>query len=492
MTKVLLPIFLLFKLLTIQELNYVGGLIIMSIEATAGFWEVQPEGVRPPKDFEIGTIQGVRVLNPADFHLTGDLTPAQIVACDVYNPNIAYLEATKPGRYSEIRRQERLMDLASRLNFRNWRHQRQVAYAQDPEAEIEQLSAEDSIASGDSDSRKRFFSPTGTFRDESMCLWRDMIPQASALTPLVNPFNTDKLIAKDGKVVETTAATQEWWTACTDGQEIFHRSAVMIEEIGSYLGKYAAMHPDQKLTVVSVAGGTALSTMQAIQRSGVNPEKIRLLLLEGNEESAKMAFGLAEKIDFTGEIVHKAIDVFSPTEMAQVKADLDAENAKVVALDAVGIAEYSSNKLRTSSREKWFGKDSMLFDPEKFVESCLRLVSDDGMAVIGQMRADRLNPYFTRGVIGWPHISMRSVRRFARILQGGGADMRLTKLSLTPRDTYSMATIYRSEQGTRLAGLHNEDARALFQQSEVATSAVLRAVQAAGCVGNVANRQTVE
>lgn len=461
----------------------------MSVESLRLFHEsAQPER---PRDFEVGQIQGMTEMSPEAFDLPEDLQPAHIVKVDVYNPNIAYLNATNPGRYQQIRRQESMMDTFSRANFRNWRRrpQQEIAYqdqAAAPDPEQDGLSMNDSTAHGDTESRKKFFGAGGLLGDPALALWQKLIPQASALTPLVNPYNTDVIRhPQTGHVEPTTDTTREWMTACTDGQEIYHRSAIMVDEMGTYLGKYAATHPDRQMTVMSVAGGTALSTMQAVMRSGVDPAKVDLVLLEGNETSAAMALELAARIGYKGKITIKNTDVFSPAQMKQVRQELDEADANVVALDAVGIAEYSNEKLRTPAREKRYGQDYMLYNPKEFIKTCRSFLSEEGMAVIGQMRADRPNPYFTRGVVSWPTICMRSVKEFTKVLKGSGADLSLTKISLTPLDTYAMATLYGSEKAAHLAGLANVEYAPA--EERMAGSALLRAVQAAGCIGSVAS-----
>lgn len=470
------------------------------------------EGMHPPRkprDFEVGKVQGMAEIDPLAFAIADDEAPAQIVQVEVYNPNIAYLHALKPAdpvipgqpaeasRYDEIRMQEERMNLFSKAIYKagGWLTQRKagrIAYEDQINKDSgTELSLIDTVDSGDVQSRNKFFSEDGILGDPALRLWRDMIPQASALTPLVNPYNTDEIRhPQDGRWAPMTDTTREWMTACTDGQEIFHRSAIQVEEMGTYLGKWAAAYPGETMTVMSVAGGTALSTMQGIMRSGVDPALVELVLLEKNEHSVQMAYELAARIGYKGAIIHKNTDVFSPQEMQGVKQELDTRGAKVVALDAVGIAEYSNKKLYTKARGRRFGEDYMLYNPDSFVKTCLGFLDEEGMAVIGQMRADRPNPYFTRGVVSWPTICMRSVKQFVEVLSSGGADMGLTKLSLTPLDTYTMATLYASERAARLGGLHGGEIRK--SDHRTVASAFERVFLRRDCIARAATGQTVE
>lgn len=439
-------------------------------------------------------------VSPHEFFEPAELSaaPAEIVKLAIHNPNLAYLRATRPGRIEQIQGQESVMDWVSKMNFPNWRHQRkrQAAYMREQEG----LDGENSLANGDQASRERFFGVGGWLGSDALRLWRETIPRAVALLPLLNPFNTWVIRhpdPRDGREAAMQQGDQEWMAACTDGQEIFHRSTILVEEMGGHIGKYAAAHPDEKIAVVSVGGGTALGTMQAIQCSGVDPARVELVLLEsdksllasdpGDRRGRNMIEQLADRIGYTGKITPRETDAFDPEAMRQVKEELAARGNKVVALDAVGIAEYSNKELGTPDRRRRYGDDYMLFNPEKFMKACLNLVDDEGIALIGQMRADRPNPYFMAGVVSWPLVCRRSIREFARVLRDGGSRMDLTRFSLTPLDTYTMATIFKSEQAAAIAGFTgNESTVEPSPAAETSSRGLLHLVRAAAHAGHSA------
>jgi hypothetical protein len=454
------------------------------------------EAARPPEDFEVGKLQGAIEVDPAQLEITGDLIPAQIVKPNIVDPSISYLEAVKPGRVAQVQRHERTLNgwARSRYIAGLWRKKDtpEVAYeGNDPTAAVGGLNRSESTANGDRVARDKVFGNKGLLGDPGLRLWRALIPQASALMPLANPYNTD--IIRDpatGETAVSTDTTKEWMTACTDGWEIRNRTAIMVEEMGTFLGKYAATHPGEKITVMSVAGGTALGTMQAIMRSGIDQQNVRLILLENNKHSATMALDLAQAVGFTGEIDHRDINVFKPEDMKALKDELAEKNEKVVALDAVGIAEYSTKEHRTPAQVRRNGSDYMLYNPDLFIKTCLDFVDYSGMAMIGQMSTGRNNPYFTRGIVNWPGITMRDPKTFAQLLKDGSADMSLTKLSLTPRDTYTMATIYKTRQAAEIAGFGIGEMQ--VSEHTVWASAAERAIQRAGCVGTTASHGTIQ
>jgi hypothetical protein len=390
-----------------------------------------------------------------ELELNANAAPAQLVHANVYDPSIAYLESVNPGRVAHIQALERVMNNASKLLYPFWRHREQAIAYEQSSATSSFEEAEETIAHGDRKSRDRFFNDPFFLGDAGLKAWQSNIPHATALMPLSNPFNSVTVQDRNGVEVPTTPMTQEWMAACTDGWEIRNRSAIMVDQMGTFLQRYAEVHPNERLTVVSVAGGTALPTMQAIMRSGVDPSRIQLVLVESDKRAVAAAADFAERIGFQGAIVHKDVNVFDPKEMAALHEELQAEGAKVAALDAVGIAEYSSTQHRKRAYEQRFGKDYMLYNPDKFLESCLKMVDEDGMAIIGQMMSMsiRPNPYFTRGVVSWPRVTMRKPGRFMELLQQGGANKDLTRLILTPLKAYAMAVIHKSEAGAQLGNV---------------------------------------
>ncbi len=414
-------------------------------------YPINPEAqLRPPIDFEAGQAVNAHKLNPEQFELIDGLIPRKIEQFQIADPHTDYLEAIRPGTVGSIQRQERVMNGFAHLRYKmgSWRRKEAttIAYEQStapPNTDVD-LDTTESVANGDKDAHRKYFSPEGVLGDAALVAWQGTIPSAISLMPLTNPMNIRRIADKHGLENDTTEKTQDWLTACTDGQEIRNRKTIMIDKISSFLSEYSVTHIDEQLTVVSVAGGTALSTMQAIVKSGM--PNVRLLLLEGDENSARLSRNLADQIGFTGELEIRKVDVFSPTGMQEVADDLEATGQKAAVADAVGIIEYASAKLRTEARVRRYGEDYHLYNPEKFIASVMNLVADDGMGIIGQMRADRPTPYFTRGVVCWPTICMRSVKRFAEVIDGAGVDMQSTEFSLTPLGVYTMAMIYNSPE----------------------------------------------
>jgi len=139
------------------------------------------------------------------------------------------------------------------------------------------------------------------------------------------------------------------------------------------------------------------------------------------------------------------------------------------------------------------GEDYLLYNPDKFIATCLDFVDQNGMLMVGQMRSDRHNPYFTRGVVGWPYITLRSINSFARLLRDAGADMSLTKFNLTPVKTYTMASMFKSEIAANMAGLGVGEYKAEAPRVALSgTGVFMRFLRNRACLGNTAGRRAIQ
>jgi hypothetical protein len=406
----------------------------MSAEAFAHTAEL----VHLPEDRELGKITGVTLVNPTDFDISEESTPIRIEQVTIDDPNVSYLKATNPGRFEEIQAQEATMNIASRISFMagGWRRKEATTLTYE-----DGLDAQESTAYGDESSFTKYFFDPKYLGDAGLQAWQTTIPHAIALDPLTRPYHLTHVLNKKDEAVEATQMTREWMTACTDAQEIRNRRTITVERLTDHLRDYAKRHPDEPITVISVAGGTAEAHMQAINKSGA--KNVRLLLLERDPTAIAMAHATAEQIGFTGTLEVRDMDVFDPKPMAALAEELHAMNSKAITADAIGIFEYAHEQFR-KALESRKGSDYMLFNPDKFLQAILALVDDEeGMAIIGQMRSDRPNPYFTRGVVKWSGICMRLLPHFADLVQAGGADMSKTVFSLTPVKTYTLASMYK-------------------------------------------------
>src|SRR5688500_7230093 len=187
--------------------------------------QIQRESIYPPHDFEVGQIQDAFIMDPNTYRLEGDLTPAKLVQTQISDPNINYLQATKPGRVEEIQLQEQRMDRVSASRFARWLRKDKTTVAYDQEA-LKSINTEESTAFGDKESRDKFFGIGGILGDPALRLWRKLIPNATALTPLAGPYSVKEVHdPKSGQTELMSDTTREWMTACTDGWEIRNRTA---------------------------------------------------------------------------------------------------------------------------------------------------------------------------------------------------------------------------------------------------------------------------
>ncbi|HWZ65430.1 MAG TPA: hypothetical protein VNX65_01380 [Patescibacteria group bacterium] len=406
-----------------------------------------------PRKFELGRIVpnlGAG-LTPQELGISETIAPLEILKPHIIDPHVEHLRRHNPGRLEEIAAAEALMNA--------YAEQRRIdgSWNLEPGTPYVDLNGETlrSTSWGDPVSRERFLGPERIL-DKSVQIWATNIPGAGALVPLSDPTYAQTITGLDENrqptTVEMTDTAREWMTGCTDALGIRNRNTILAEETRALIDTYAVSHPDEQILMVSVAAGTLLPTLQAAINSG-HDHRIRIVMLENNPSSIEMAHGFAEELGFQGVLDIRKVDVFDPTSMEEQLGELEG---KALSVDAEGIFEYVNEGLHKKLGGR-FAPGYMLFDPITFFSTINRFTREEGQLNIGQMRDDRPNSDFTRGVIGWPYIVQRSPEELMQIMIAGGADPKDVRLIVTPDGVYTMASIRKpggepapsSDTGTR-------------------------------------------
>lgn len=388
---------------------------------------VVPNELTPMQQRELGNRVGI----------PDALMPAEVQTPVVVDGYVERLEARQPGRVDEIQALEAEMNA-----FAEYRRKRGL-WEPEPGTPYRDLQGNErrSVRWGDTVSRDRFMGDGGILDDEAVRAWASTVPSAISLVPLADPERVNVVVGKGKRksepvLAEATDNTREWMTACTDAWEIRNRGAILAQEFGEIIEQHVTEKPEEPITMVSVAAGTLLPTLQAAVNSG-HDERIRIVMLENDPMSIAMAEQLSQDLGFRGKLDIREVDVFRPEQM---EAQLKELEGQALTVDAVGIYEYVNENLRDSMSGK-MGEDSLLFDPVAFFQTINRFTAEGGRLVLGQMRSDRPNGDFTSGVIGWPFIVRRSPGELMKIMVEGGADPENVKLSLTPIGVYTMASV---------------------------------------------------
>ncbi|HJQ08188.1 MAG TPA: hypothetical protein VJ836_01755 [Candidatus Saccharimonadales bacterium] len=401
----------------------------------ATYYERHPDD---PERFQLPEIVRTYSVSPSQFGIGADLAPNSITAYEVSDP---YLEQIPEGRLDEIRAQETLANSYARLRRVRglWDRNPGTAY-QDSNGDVRQKSR---LEWGDPESRNRFFGDGADgLGDEALRAWLTLVPSAAALAYLSDPFNTTAIRNRRGNSYAATEATCEWLAACTDAADIRGRAAGLAEEVREYVTWRTFQYPGEPLTMMSVACGTALPTMQAVMRA--NAPNATLLLVDKDKRSMSLTSQLAQEIGFSGTLQSKNHDIFDRDVMRKLRQELtnDADRRPHL-VDAMGIFEYTGEELRPPGDTS----DSLLYDPAGFLRACYDLVRPGGRLIFGQMRDDRPNADFTMGVVCWPYVCMRNPKRLMEIIQKAGINPRWVNLSLTPHGVYTIASIDKPARG---------------------------------------------
>ncbi len=398
----------------------------------------------PPRPYELGRVlpeQG-RVLSAAELQIPDALAPAEIIKPVVIDGYVERLEARKPGRVADIQAMESEMAAyaRSRREAGLWVNEPNTPYMDQNGAATRKHGW------GDPRSKERFMGPGGILDDRGIVVWAGGAPHATSLLPLADPERVVMTVGRiNGEVVaaEATDETRDWMTACTDGQEIRNRGAIMAEECRGVIVDYATKHPDEQMIMVSVAAGTLLPTIQAAINSGYD-DRIRIVMLEKDPLAIEMAKQLVRDLGFRGELDVREVDVFDPKEM---NAQLEELEGKAITTDGVGILEYANEEMR-AKLERLKGPDYMLFNPAAFFRMIHRFtMPEHGATVVSQMDSGRPNGDFIRGVIGWPYIVECTPAQLMQKMVDGGASPKDVKLNRTSKDVYTMATVRKTEMG---------------------------------------------
>lgn len=391
-----------------------------------------------PERFIVPTVTGIYPVDRGQLKIPSELAPARITSFDVSDP---YLEYIDPAVRGLIRAHEDMADSRARARFfmGAWSREPGTAYT-DSDGNPQEKNRS---FWGDPVSSREFFEGEEGLNDPALSAWQTLVPRASALRYLADPFGVTAVIGANGQPVPATEKTRIWLAACTDARSIRSRGAGLSMLGQEYIGLFRNRHHLDEFSAMSVACGTALPTLQAMMVAGV--PNTRLHLIDVDKRAMAETGTLAQEIGFTGQLDPEQLNIFDPETMAALKARLTANGIdnRPWFVDAMGIFEYTSEKLRPVGKED---DPSLLYDPVEFLRTVYDLVHPGGRLVFGQMRDDRPNPDFTMGVVRWPYVCMRSPKEVMEIIVKAGIDPSCVKLSLTPDGVYTLVAIDKPEE----------------------------------------------
>lgn len=380
-------------------------------------------GEEPTERYKLGTVESVQEVDPLSLGISPELAPGAAYIVEVQDPYLAQLDAEV---VSSVRSREDQADALAhdRRMSGKWQRQHGTTYV-----DSEGNERDKRIKWGDPVSHDDFFDEMGS---DALKMWLSNIPSANALTYLSDPVNLESITHRNGKQsAEVDNAARNWLTACTDAVAIRNRGTVMAELVKGYVDssieKGEDFHADA-MKWMSVACGTALPTMKAAQRAGIEPN---LLLVDYDEKVLHATKELGQEIGFVGELRQEKTNIFSADDMAALRSELGSNCERPRIIDLMGIFEYTGEHTG--------------INPAEFLRSNYDMLHPGGRLILGQMRDDRPNPDFTMGVVGWPYIVMRSPEEVMQVIKDAGIPVESAKLYMPEDGVYTVCAIDKPE-----------------------------------------------
>lgn len=248
-----------------------------------------------------------------------------------------------------------------------------------------------------------------------------MIPSAASLAVLCDTSADHVDVAGQPITMDRTSAA--YLMLVTDSIAVRARGTVMAEAVVE-AARSTTLRAGQDLHWLSIAAGTALPAMKAAVRAGLRP---RLGLVDLDRTALARAHALAAVVGFAGTIETERVNIFDPQQMTRLGARLVAADRAPHLIDAMGIFEYTGPDLGV--------------DPVAFLAPAYAMLRPGGTLIIGQMRDDRPLADFTLGVIGWPHVTMRSPAELMAVLVAAGITPSEVELVLPDDGVYMVAVV---------------------------------------------------
>lgn len=376
----------------------------------------------PHELFELPSIVETHDIDPASLGISPELAPARTVAVTVDDP---YLRRYSAKQAEAVMMYERHIDTVVRH-----RRQRGLWAPLDGEVYIDGIKGK-----GDPPILQRIFDDLDRlgkdgFTSAGMQAWHQLIPSATALLALADPFSIQTLHNNRTHEVlgEMDDTSRLLLTLLSDPRGIRSRAAVMAKSFTEHIHASSLddKHP-RGTKWMSVACGTALPAMKAAIHAGIDPE---LLLLDWDRGAMSATQELATVLGFEGKLNQRCINIFNPASVAKLREELGSNGDRPTEIDMMGIFEYVSKHTASTGR-----------DPALFLRSWYDMLAPGGRLVLGQMRRDRPNPDFTMGAVCWPHVVMRSPSEVMQIIRDAGIRTKTAQMFVPDDGVYTVCAL---------------------------------------------------
>lgn len=270
------------------------------------------------------------------------------------------------------------------------------------------------IDSEDNHARNFLFGSSETMRS-----WATLMPNATALYPLQRP---DETHLPNGVEIDDMARLV--FRHSTDAIGIRSRAEVMKQKVQEHFTE----RRDTPKRWVSLACGAAVPVLDTLKDVDQSYEP-HLTLVDYDREALSFATELATAQGLSSE-QYSIEETNLIKEMVLTDRYVQRHGEKSFDMvDMLGIFEYFDHK-RAS----------------KMLANAHRLLSGDGLLIIGNMLDTHPTLEINRRAVGWPTIKPRSIEEILQIVSDAGIDAENTTVSIPEDGVYAVVSIKKAER----------------------------------------------
>lgn len=296
-------------------------------------------------------------------------------------------------------------------------------------------------------------------RVPSVDKWLELVPTASALTPLYHP---EMKTLPNGHALHPELA--EWFKNIGDGIGIRDR-ATLLKHImkETTAGKTAEdIKNEQWLSLASGFGIPMLDSARSIQEIVGTAPNLTFADLDTRALGGVVDYAIEQKVSSNITVEHRNVlrrkGLDTPLQFHEVALSALMNRGRGVHVsreglghgkhhfaEAVGILEYLKDDDWAYRYNKVVKLKTIQAGARTFIKNGYHLVAPGGDFVVGNMLVDRPQLGFTLNTIQWPHIQPRSIDDMVRLFREAGIEEKLDVYVSSNPDNHEYA-LYRAHK----------------------------------------------
>jgi SAM-dependent methyltransferase len=214
-------------------------------------------------------------------------------------------------------------------------------------------------------------------------------------------------------------SSRDFLTGVIDSQAVQTRVDTAIDMVETHIESNAERYKEKGIVCASLACGSAGPVYEMANRlihNGVNIEK--LILVDNDPLALASAFSLSKSYGISDRIQIIKSNIMSDDLIDVIGSEV------VDVVDLLGIFEYIPRSLRLAGVNYRVA--------ELFLRNAMQVLRPGGIAVVGNMLADRPQQRFFKKV--WPRLYQRTVSEVIEIIEEAGIDPMSTEIKVPARE----------------------------------------------------------